>query len=77
VVRVAAWKLDLYGGHPRRMVRVRSHGSDRYPAGTWVTLPVVDGHRDTNETTCPGGRLYQQLPYLRQRIGKRVNRFDP
>jgi len=77
VVRLAAWKLDEYGGHPRRHVRVLSHGSDRFPAHTWVTLPVIDGHRDTNETACPGGRLYAMLPWIRGRTGHRVNRFDP
>ena len=77
VVRVAAWKLDMYGGHPLRRIVVRSHGSDLYPAGTWVRLPTIDGHRDTNETSCPGTRVYELLPVLRRWVGKRVRRFDP
>ena len=77
VVDLAAWKLDLYGGHPRGVVRVRSHGSDRFPSGTWVTLPVIDGHRDTNETSCPGTRLYQLLPKLRRRVATRIHRYHP
>jgi uncharacterized protein with LGFP repeats len=77
VVRLAAWKLDMYGGRPRRAVDVRSKGSDRFPAGTWVRLPTIDGHRDTNQTSCPGTRLYDLLPWLRQRVGHRVNRFNP
>ena len=32
------------------------------PAGTWVRLPVIDGHRDTNETACPGANLYASCP---------------
>jgi hypothetical protein len=30
-----------------------------------VTLPVIDGHRDTNDTACPGGNLYAQLSAIR------------
>jgi uncharacterized protein with LGFP repeats len=77
VVRVAAWKLDAYGAHPRRKIYVRSKGSDRFPAGSWARLPTVDGHRDTNQTSCPGAQLYRLLPSLRDRIGRRVNRYDP
>ncbi|GAA1971964.1 N-acetylmuramoyl-L-alanine amidase [Nocardioides panacihumi] len=77
VVDLAAWKLDMYGGHPRRTVVVRSEGSDRFPTGAWVRLPTIDGHRDTNETSCPGTKLYDLLPRLRNRVGKRVNRYDP
>jgi uncharacterized protein with LGFP repeats len=77
VVRLAAWKLDQYGGRPRRKVTVRSEGSDRFRAGTRVTLPVIDGHRDTNETSCPGQRLYDLLPRLRDRVGRRVNHYNP
>jgi hypothetical protein len=77
VVRLAAWKLDKYHGHPRRKVLVRSHGSDRFPAGTRVALPVIDGHRDTNETACPGTKLYQLLPWVRRRVAHRVHRYNP
>jgi uncharacterized protein with LGFP repeats len=77
VVRLAAWKLDMYDGRPRRRIVVRSQGSDRFPAGTWVRLPTIDGHRDTNQTACPGQRLYDLLPRIRDRVGRRVNRFDP
>ncbi|MFI2707657.1 N-acetylmuramoyl-L-alanine amidase, partial [Nocardioides sp. CER28] len=77
VVHIAAWKLDMYGGHPLRRIDVRSKGSDRFPAGTLVRLPTIDGHRDTNETSCPGTALYDELPALRRWIGKRVRRFSP
>jgi uncharacterized protein with LGFP repeats len=76
-VEIAAWKLDMYGGHPRGTVVVRSRGSDRFAAGRFVRLPVIDGHRDTNQTDCPGARLYALLPKLRQRVAMRVHRFDP
>jgi hypothetical protein len=75
IVRLAAWKLDREGGVPSGTVRVRSQGSDRYPEGTTPRLPVIDGHRDTNQTACPGQLLYDRLPVIRTRTQRRVNRF--
>ena len=75
VVRLAAWKLDRYGVHPRRSVVVRSRGSDRFPARTWVRLPAIDGHRDTNQTSCPGGQVYERLKDIRRRAARRVRQF--
>ncbi|HRD62311.1 MAG TPA: N-acetylmuramoyl-L-alanine amidase [Nocardioides sp.] len=65
LARLAAWKLSMYAGDPLGSVAVTSEGSDKFPAGRVVTLPVIDGHRDTNDTACPGGNLYPQLPNLR------------
>ena len=67
VAAVAAWKLDAYGRQPRGTTTVRSSGSDKYAAGALVKLRVIDGHRDTNGTACPGGRLYERLPDIRTR----------
>jgi hypothetical protein len=67
IASVAAWKLHPYGRDPQGSVRVASEGSDRFRAGRVARLPVIDGHRDTNETACPGGRLYEELPYIRRR----------
>jgi hypothetical protein len=75
IVRLAAWKLDREGGVPSGTVRVRSQGSDLYPAGTSPRLPVIDGHRDTNQTACPGQLLYDRLPVIRRRTQRRVDRF--
>jgi hypothetical protein len=45
-------------------------GSDnRYKAGTPVTLERISGHRDGDNTTCPGNALYAQLPELRSLVG--------
>ena len=73
LVRLTAWKLDAYGRKPAGHVRVRSAGSDLYPAGTWVRLPVIDGHRDTNQTECPGDNLYAKLPDIRRRAQARAD----
>ena len=75
IIRLAAWKLDRNGRTPSGTVRVLSEGSDRYPAGTRPRLPVIDGHRDTNQTACPGRLLYDDLPRIRNRTQRRVDRF--
>ncbi len=75
VVRLAAWKLDRYGHDARGGVTVRSEGSDRYAAGRQVRLPVISGHRATNETACPGARLQARLPDVRTRTQARIRRY--
>lgn len=74
LVHLAAWKLDRYGRDPGGSAVVFSHGSDRHAYGERVRLPVVDGHRDTNETACPGQRLYDRLPGVRRRAAERIGR---
>ncbi|MCR1782078.1 N-acetylmuramoyl-L-alanine amidase [Nocardioides carbamazepini] len=74
IAKIAAWKLRKYHRDPLATTSVRSHGSDLYPADTWVTLPVIDGHRDTNETECPGQYLYDALPDIRLRTARRIRR---
>jgi uncharacterized protein with LGFP repeats len=73
LVRLSAWKLDAYDRDPAGRIRVRSEGSDLYPEGTWVRLPVIDGHRDTNQTECPGDALYAKLPEIRRRAQDRAD----
>jgi hypothetical protein len=62
---LAGWKLATYGRDPQGWTQVTSEGSDKFPSGRTVTLPVIDGHRDTNDTACPGGNLYAQLGAVR------------
>ncbi|HEX2177637.1 MAG TPA: N-acetylmuramoyl-L-alanine amidase, partial [Nocardioidaceae bacterium] len=75
LVRLTAWKLDAYGRRPAGYSWMRSHGSDRYPEGTRVRLRTIDGHRDTNQTACPGDHLYGRLPEIRRRAQQRVDAF--
>jgi hypothetical protein len=72
VAALAAWKLDLYSRDPLGSATVLSEGSDRFRSGTTPTLPVIDGHRDTNDTSCPGGYLYAALPDIRNRAKARM-----
>lgn len=76
VARLAAWKLDQAKRRATGQVAVTSQGSDRYAAGRRVRLPVIDGHRDTNDTACPGGKLYRRLPEIRKVAQRRIDRFS-
>ena len=55
--------------------------TEKFKAGTTVTLPVIAGHRDANYTECPGEELYVQLPQVRQavaaRLGEDVSAGEP
>jgi hypothetical protein len=75
LVGLAAWKLDAYGLDPMGTAQVVSEGSDKFAPGRSVELPVIDGHRDTNETACPGENLYAALPGIRSRTRRRIDRF--
>jgi uncharacterized protein with LGFP repeats len=75
VIRLATWKLELYKRQPGALVYVRSEGSDRFASGKVVRLPVIDGHRDTNQTSCPGAYLYAKLPEIRRRAQHRADIF--
>jgi hypothetical protein len=74
VIRRAAGKLDTRDRYAVGSVRVTSTGSDKYPDGTRVRLPAIDGHRDTNDTACPG-RVYNQLPEIRRRAQRRIDHW--
>jgi hypothetical protein len=75
IAALAAWKLDRYGRNPRGRIRVVSEGSDKFAEGQVVRLPVIDGHRDTNDTACPGRHLYNVLPHVRRRAARIVDKY--
>ncbi len=52
-----AWKLNIHGVDPRATIAFNGRN-----------LPTVSGHRDVNATECPGGRLYDLLPQLRNDV---------
>ncbi|WP_051217987.1 peptidoglycan recognition protein family protein [Nocardioides insulae] len=74
--RIAAWKLDRYHRKPRARTLRISEGSDLFPAGRKVWLKVIDGHRDTNQTACPGLALYNKLPQIRRIAARRSAYFS-
>ena len=75
ISRLAAWKLDRAGRRPAGRIGSTSRGSHTYPKGTKVVLPVIDGHRDTGATACPGEVLYERLPRIRERAQTRVDAY--
>ncbi len=72
VVNLAAWKLSMYGRDPAGTAAVVSEGSDKYARAQVAVLPVIDGHRDTNDTACPGKLLYDRLPDVRRLVQERI-----
>jgi N-acetylmuramoyl-L-alanine amidase-like protein len=64
LVRVLAWKAARHGIDPK--------GAAPFTAkdGSQRTFPNIAGHRDVGETGCPGGRLYERLPEIRQRVAE-------
>src|SRR3954451_10565503 len=65
------WKLPLHGAPTAGTTTLTSAGGDtnRYPSGRTITVDRIIGHRDTNNTECPGGALYGQLTQLRAMVG--------
>ncbi|WP_203336890.1 N-acetylmuramoyl-L-alanine amidase [Nocardioides limicola] len=76
VARIAAWRLAQFDRRPRARILMKSRGSSLYPKGEEVRLPVIDGHRDTNATACPGEHLYARLPNIRRRTKRRIDRLS-
>jgi hypothetical protein len=71
MAQLIRWKLPLHGAPTQGPVTLTSGGGslNRYPAGTPVTMDRISGHRDGDNTACPGNALYAQLPDLRALVG--------
>jgi hypothetical protein len=67
LARLIGWKLSVHGVPTTGEVSVVSAGGEtnRYASGTPVTFQRISGHRDGNNTSCPGNLLYTQLEQLR------------
>lgn len=71
--RLLAWKLNLHGVDPTRLVDYTTiSGTDRWPAGSTHTLPFIVGHRDPGSTDCPGNFVYSQLARIRLDVANRI-----
>jgi len=64
-----AWKLGVHNLDPEGTTTVVSKGSYKYDEGVTITVPVINGHRDLQNTACPGTNLYAMLPSIRSRVG--------
>ncbi len=72
--RLLAWKLALHGVPALGRVTVEVDPYDafytRFAPGAHVSLPRVAGHRDGDETSCPGNAFYARLPSMRPRVAQ-------
>ncbi len=68
LVRTLAWRLDLAHVDPLATFTAISSGNERFQPGIPVFLRAISGHRDTGLTTCPGQRLYDQIPAIARRV---------
>ncbi len=66
LVNLIAWEADRYGIDPQR----ESYFIDR-------EIPNIVGHRDLLQTSCPGERLYQQMPRIRELTWQELLAHDP
>ena len=64
LIRVLAWKAGRHNIDP--------NGAAPFTAkdGSQRTFPNISGHRDVGQTGCPGGRIYERLPEIRQRVAE-------
>lgn len=65
VTRLVGWRLGTNYVRPKG--RVKMHGK---------RIGRISGHRDVTSTACPGARGYRWLPGLRNRVVRRLSRFD-
>ena len=74
LARLLAWKLALHGvpafGRVPVQVAVDGASYTPYAPGAHVSLPRIAGHRDGDQTSCPGDALYARLPALRPRVAQ-------
>ena len=63
LVLLLAWLADRYGVStlPGAEVSFTSRGSNRWPLGTTVVTPTINGHRAMSLTTCPGDNLHSYV----------------
>ena len=57
-----AWKAD------RHDINVQTSTTFTRSDNATVQLPNISGHRDSVSTSCPGQRLYDMLPGIRERV---------
>jgi hypothetical protein len=63
--KLLTWKLKLHHLKPTGTAKIRCDYGQRYRTGQKVTFPVVAGHRQANNTECPGNVLYPLLTTVR------------
>ncbi|MGW0039621.1 peptidoglycan recognition protein family protein [Gordonia sp. NPDC003376] len=71
VGRFLKWRLSKAGLNPAGTAHLTSEyfSDSKFPAGTQTQLPVIAGHRDYNNTSCPGAYGYPALTQIRSLAG--------
>jgi uncharacterized protein with LGFP repeats len=64
-VRIVAWKLAQNYRNPVGQVTLSG-----------LRLRVISGHRDTKSTACPGQRVYDRLPWIRDQVDQLVPAYS-
>ena len=77
IARVAAWKLGPQGVNPSGQTTLTSAGgaSNRYPAGTPVTVNRVAPHGEVGKTACAGRYLNAQMAAIRSTASSLVSQY--
>lgn len=72
VGRLLGWRLGLDRVDPLGATQLSSAGGSytHFVRGTTVALPVVIGHRDVDDTDCPGAAGYATLNQIRDIAGR-------
>jgi hypothetical protein len=67
---VLGWRLGIAGVDPGATITVTAGAFDgsKYPTGAQVAVKTISGHRDVDETDCPGNDAYSLLPQLRNNV---------
>jgi hypothetical protein len=65
--KLLAWIADRHGLNP-----TGSHTYVNPVLGTSKWLPTIAGHRDVNQTDCPGAALYPYLATIRKNVAARI-----
>lgn len=65
--KLLAWIADRHGLNP-----TASHTYVNPVLGTSKWVPTIAGHRDVNQTDCPGAALYAYLPTIRKDVAARI-----
>lgn len=77
VAQVFAWKAYENGLDPRGTAQLltgtSSKSSLKASIGSWVTVPTILAHRDTNYTACPGINLYKKMDEIRANVAEIVD----
>ncbi len=69
------WKLGRYGVDPLGVTLVRSAGGDYAEPGEMIVVNNISGHRENQQTSCPGSRLFSRVPEMRNTAAELVPVF--